>query len=75
MTVKELLEQITSLQDDIGCDGKTINSHDIQSSVNFWVMNDDTDYELVSIEPSILPCMCWAGINFILKKVESTDEN
>ena len=35
MTVTELIEAIGNLQKEIGCDGKGIASHKLQSSVSF----------------------------------------
>lgn len=70
MTVTELIETLVSLQQEIGCDGEKIGSHNLQSTVHFYIedKNTDLDIELDRIELGVLPgCFCPRGITFVLK--------
>jgi hypothetical protein len=69
MTITEFIEQLKVIQDDSGCDGKTISSHDIKSEVRFHT-TDGEEYELVEMETEVLNCLCIYGVDIILKKVE-----
>jgi hypothetical protein len=69
MTVKELLDKINKLNKEIQCDGNTIASHKIKSSV--IVSDTENRYEIVDIQPTMLfGCGCWDGIDIIIKKVD-----
>ena len=55
-------------QDEIGCDGKSINSHDIPSSVIFYCEELDRYFSLERIEANTLGgCGCWSGIELVIK--------
>jgi hypothetical protein len=69
MTITKFLEQIKTIHEESGCDGKVIHSHDIQSEVTFRT-TDGEEYELVEMETKVLNCLCIYGIDIILKKVE-----
>lgn len=67
MFVKDFAGAVASIANEVSCDGGTsINSHKIGSSVSVFVEgddNEDAEYELVEVEPSMLPgCGCWDGI-------------
>lgn len=71
MYVRELQAIINDIADDVGCDGGTsVGSHKIPSSVNFYIDDDDSEYELVEIETDRLGgCGCAVGVTFRLKKL------
>lgn len=71
MNVSELKKTVISIADDVGCDGGTrTGSHNFPSSVNFYIEDDDNDYELVEIETDRLGgCGCAVGITFRLKRI------
>lgn len=71
MNVSEFRNIINIIADDIGCDGgKNSGSHNIPSSINFSVENDDSEYELVDVESDrLIGCNCAVGIRFKLRKV------
>jgi hypothetical protein len=66
MTLKQLLDILQKIQSEICCDGKTINSHNIQSCVEFLYDNISLDIDDVRME--LLPgCGCPYGVTFVLK--------
>ena len=73
LTLKNLKEKIDSICEEIGGDLETkIGSHAFSPSVNVHLQNEDIDeeYELIDIEPDMLPvCGCWHGITIVIKKV------
>lgn len=69
ITVFELIELLKEYNEDIYCDGKSINSHNFKSMVHFVIEDSDIDVELFDIEISrLLGCGCSCGITFRLKK-------
>lgn len=76
ITVIELIETLQKYNKEIGCNGKSIASHNIKSFVNFVITNSDLDLELDDsefpngIELNQRPgCLCADGIIFHLKVV------
>lgn len=72
-TVTEFINQLQRYNnEDIGCDGRRISSHDsIKSHVSFIVETgeneDDEFYEVKEIKiDRLLGCQCACGINIIL---------
>ena len=59
MFVKDFAESVASIAKEVACDGGTsIGSHRIRSSISVFVNgddNEDAEYELVEVEPSMLP--------------------
>ena len=72
MFVKEVAEKVASIAGEVCCDGgQTISSHKLSSSVNVICedRDDDTEYELVDIEPDrLMGCGCWSGITFKIRR-------
>ena len=70
MTVKDFKEIVDNIADEVGCDGTTINAHNIQSSVDIWNVDDlDNDYELVEVITDRLGCGCACGIRLEVRKI------
>lgn len=71
MLVKQFASRVAEIAEEIGCDGAgNISSHKMPSSVTVVIEDDDADYEVVDIEPSIMiGCMCWDGIVLRIKKI------
>jgi hypothetical protein len=71
MTLTELIEALQSLQKEIGCNGRSIASHDIKSQVVFCLNDrivdldielDDTEFKH-GLELSLMPgCSCPDGV-------------
>ena len=78
MFVKELAEQVASIAKEVSCDGGTsIGSHKLPSRVYVSCVDsdDDTEYELVAVEPDMLPgCGCWCGITFTIRRVSTSNK-
>lgn len=71
MYVSEFKKTIDWMADDIQCDGNgSIGSHRVPSSVDFYVEDDDSEYELVDIDIQRLGgCGCASGITIRLKRL------
>ena len=51
----------------------TIASHSLEPTITVMVddPDDDSDYEIVGLEPDMLwGCMCWAGVVIKIRRVE-----
>ena len=49
----------------------TIASHSLKPSITVEIddPNDDSDYEIVGLEPDmLLGCMCWCGVRIIISR-------
>lgn len=70
MFVKEFSGRVASIASEVGCDGgQNIASHAIGSSVTVTVEGDESKYEIVDIEPSMMfGCGCWDGIALTIKR-------
>lgn len=73
-TVTEFIKLLQDYNKEIGCNGETIGSHKIKSSVGFYLDDGEGGYsgptlKLNGYEASLLPgCLCWDGIRFFFKE-------
>ena len=72
MFVKHFAEDVARMAQEVACDGKgNIGAHHLPSRVTIMCddPNDDNEYELVAIEPSlVIGCGCWDGIDIHIKR-------
>jgi hypothetical protein len=78
MTVTELISILQKYQDEIGCNGESIGSHSLKSTVQFVIANpelnislkpDDSEYPGGIELDLICGCMCPRGIVFNLNAI------
>jgi len=71
VTVKEFIEKCVAMNDEIGCDGSKIASHNFKSSISFYCEETDQYFKLKDMDCKRLAgCGCWSGIKFVLEKDE-----
>ncbi len=72
LCVSELKEAIDVVAKEVGCDGKSIGSHKIRSSVSAYCAELDQWFDIIDIDPDRLwGCGCWSGLTINLKKDDS----
>jgi hypothetical protein len=71
ITLTDFIEHLQALQQEIGCDGKKIGSHNIRSFVHFHITNPDigldltldNSYYTAGLQLNLLPgCLCPDGV-------------
>ena len=68
MTVTDLINRLTDINQELGCTGTKIAAHNILSDVSFYDEHGD-ELELTEIGVSqMFGCGCWDGVVFRLRK-------
>jgi len=68
-TVSRLKKYVDAIQEEVMCDGKTINSHQVKSVVMAYCEETNEYFSIKSLEPDqLMGCGCWSGIVINLEK-------